>query len=368
MQLRRNARRRLDAVDVPFYMDVHEHDIGLEIPNVLQGLLAGRGHRGHLITQPRQLLAQVQRDDALILDYQNFCCGHVAQFFSSGKRKSESCGVGPSNVHRAAELIGEHGDELQSQCGGLRKIQTLRNSDTVVGDGQQHHRGGFGCQIDRDLAFTIAGKSVLQRVRDELVDHEAARDRRVDRQQHVDRLDRELNAIGANAVRRDQCRHERIEKIAEVYAREVFRFVERLVDQRHRPDAILALAHHPDHDVIFDARRLQAEQAVHDLQVVLDAMVNFAEQHVFLSSARRECFVLCACGRRYPRWPKGPSALRPFRSGSSRFRSGTHCRLSSIRIGLGRLPSGVALGRRRTIHASPGDGCENALGRASRSA
>ena len=80
-------------------------------------------HRWHLITQSRQLLAQMHRDDAFILHDQNRCwVSCVDLFLLDREPQREASRIGALNLDRAAELVSEHRDELQSKCLRLLEI------------------------------------------------------------------------------------------------------------------------------------------------------------------------------------------------------------------------------------------------------
>jgi hypothetical protein len=63
------------------------------------------------------------------------------------------------------------------------------------------------------------------------------------------------------------------------------------MDERHRLDAVLTLDEELRGGRVLDLFRLQRQQALDDLKVVLDAMVDFAEQQVlFLEGGLQAVF------------------------------------------------------------------------------
>ena len=91
-------------------------------------------------------------------------------------------------------------------------------------------------------------------------------------------IDLQQDAIGIDCIRLHQHGQQRIQKLLEVDFREILGLVQRLMDQRHRAHAVLAIAQGRLDLRITHAQRLEVEQAVNELQIVLDAMVNLSEQ------------------------------------------------------------------------------------------
>src|SRR5262249_34295683 len=62
--------------------------------------------------------------------------------------------------------------------------------------------------------------------------------------------------------------------------------VEVLVDQRHRTDSISAIGEQLGDYGVCDPLRLQTQQTADQLQIVLDAVVNFLQQGILLLKGR----------------------------------------------------------------------------------
>jgi hypothetical protein len=60
------------------------------------------------------------------------------------------------------------------------------------------------------------------------------------------------------------------------------------VDQRHGLDAVLAVPQHLEHGRVVEPGQLQVEQAVDNLQVVFDAVMDLAKQQLLLLQSRND--------------------------------------------------------------------------------
>src|ERR1051325_1819665 len=93
----------------------------------------------------------------------------------------------------AAELARERVHELEPERRGVAHVEVLREADAVVGDRERQAFGACGPKPYVYRAAAAVGEGVLERVRDQLVDDEAARYGRVDAEQNVLGLDVETH-------------------------------------------------------------------------------------------------------------------------------------------------------------------------------
>src|SRR5438067_11313532 len=73
-----------------------------------------------------------------------------------------------------------------------------------------------------------------------------------------------------------------MQESAKIQASKVARLIQHLMDERHRRDPVLARAKHLSHGRLLQARRTKIEQAVHELQIILHPMMNFAQKQFLL--------------------------------------------------------------------------------------
>ncbi len=76
---RGDPSRRVDPVHIALDMDVHQDDVRVHVLHLAKGLGARRDDRQDLIAELHQLLAQMEGDDAFVLDDRDAgsCRGHV---------------------------------------------------------------------------------------------------------------------------------------------------------------------------------------------------------------------------------------------------------------------------------------------------
>ena len=151
------------------------------------------------------------------------------------------------------DLAGERVDELHPER-RLRRGTSREPSPTVPH--AQGERLGAADELDGDPTPPVLGPTVLQGVRQQLVQHEPNGNREVDRD--LDLLARELELrIGTEGVL--ERGRERSGIVREAHAREVTGRVELLVDERHRSDAIDRLVERHTCAGLYDVFRLQAK-------------------------------------------------------------------------------------------------------------
>src|ERR1051326_1162373 len=141
-------------------------------------------------------------------------------------------------------------------------------------------------QRDHDFPALRAGKGVLQRIRQDLVHHQPARHRCVDAEKRFISFDTKSDRLWVGAERLEQQVAEGANVFGEVDARQIRRLIELLVHERHRADAVLRAREDLARRWIFDGARLQSQKARRDLQIVLHAMVDLAEQRLLLPQLR----------------------------------------------------------------------------------
>jgi hypothetical protein len=88
--------------------------------------------------------------------------------------------------------------------------------------------------------------------------------------------------LGTETVGVVQVRGQAAEVFAEVDSAQVLGLVEHFVNQSHHLDAVLADLEYLEGPLVLDVSGLQAEKAGDDLQIVLDPVVDFLDEHLFL--------------------------------------------------------------------------------------
>ena len=160
-----------------------------------------------------------------------------------------------------------------------------RKPNTVVGD-LENHIGPGGTQGDLDLSLAATRKCVLQRIGDQLIDDQPARDRGVHAEGNVFGMNLEDDVVGVHTVRGKRCVCESLEVSSDLDAAEVSRLIELFMEQRDGAHAILALLEQRDRLRIGELIHLEVEHAGDDLEVVLDSMVDLLEQDLLLFQRR----------------------------------------------------------------------------------
>ena len=139
---------------------------------------------------------------------------------------------------------------------------------------------------DYDFAVAIIGKRMLQGIRQDFVDDEAARHGGVDAQEDLLTFNTEVDRFWIDRVRLEKKVGERGDVFGEVDAREIRRLIKLLVHERHRTNAILRAGENLAHAGIVDHSRLQPQKTRCDLEIVLHAVMNLAKQRFFLAQRR----------------------------------------------------------------------------------
>src|SRR5208283_725891 len=148
----------------------------------------------------------------------------------------DRCSVVPLDPQLATDLLSELGDEVHSSAFCRGKVETPRQADAIVGDGQSSPAIRY-LEEDADLPFGRGGIGVLEGVRKELVENEPKGHRVGGAQSQVlyfrfdgDEVMIKSHSAGDSA---DQV----VYVFAHIDVRHVFRQIEVLVDLRDRIDS-----------------------------------------------------------------------------------------------------------------------------------
>ncbi len=181
-------------------------------------------------------------------------------------------------------LVGESGDELHAQRAGQTEIEAVRKAHAVVADDELDPLAVERSGGDGDRPGSPGGKRVLERVRDELVDDQA--DRCGSRDAHRDVGDVHVEAHGvADGVGSGELIDHVAYEALKVDAALRVRLIEELVDERHGPDPLDRGVDRLLHRRFPLVGELQPKQADDHVQVVLDSVVNLAEQELLVLRA-----------------------------------------------------------------------------------
>ena len=151
-----------------------------------------------------------------------------------------------------------------------------------------------------DFRLQFYGGSTGQSDWSDIVTHMVINDRPaghrgVDVERDVAEIDFQADVPLVGPVRAEERRRETPRVLREVNDGDVPRLVQLFVNERHRADAVLALPEHLDVAEVPDVPRLEVEEARHDLEVVLHAVVDLLQQDLLLVErcaepvARRFC-------------------------------------------------------------------------------
>src|SRR5437868_6312101 len=139
---------------------------------------------------------------------------------------------------RPFDLLHQSADQLQTER-ALRLARVVAGqADAVVANRHLAHRIESS-KRDYDFAVAIIGTRMLQGIRQDFVDDEAARHGGVDAQEDLLTFNTELDCFWIDRVRLEKKVGERGDVFGEVDAREIRRLIKLLVLERHRTNAIL---------------------------------------------------------------------------------------------------------------------------------
>src|SRR3569832_790575 len=122
---------------------------------------------------------------------------------------------------------------------------------------------------------------MLEGVQEELIENQAARDRRLHAEVDVLPADSERDPAGRLPEGAEEKVGEASDIVGEVDPGEVARLIELLMNECHGANSILALGEELARLDVLDVSRLEFEQAGGHLQVVLDPVMDLLQQHLF---------------------------------------------------------------------------------------
>ena len=168
--------------------------------------------------------------------------------------------------------------------------------DAVVAHGELAVAPVARAEVDEHVAGPPPGEGVLEGVGDELVDDEPARHRAVHVEVEVAAGRRHLDPLAGEVVSAHQlvaeARHVRRHR----HVPEIAGAVEVLVHQRHRAQPAADLGEELHHLAVLRPRRLEAEQAADELEVVLHAVVDLFQDRALLAHRALEALLLALGG------------------------------------------------------------------------
>src|SRR5450755_2385702 len=137
-------------------------------------------------------------------------------------------------------------------------------------------------QAQRDAALAALRKSMPEGVRNELIHDQAAGDGDVyDRGDVVD-IHAEADLGRIHAVRTEQAGGQVADVLAQVDVGEILGAMQLVVEHGHGEDALAAFPQSLQECFVGEIALLKAKHAANDLKIVLDTMVDFAEENLFL--------------------------------------------------------------------------------------
>ena len=135
-------------------------------------------------------------------------------------------------------------------------------------------------EIDADFSFAVRER-VLHRIRQQLLQNQSARHCLPHLQLHV-HLQLELNRRRLRDIRVEEIPRQFFHVIRKINPRQIIQMIELLMHQRHRTNPVAAFIQRLMKLAIFKPLRLQRQQARNNLQIVLNPVLHFLEQDIFL--------------------------------------------------------------------------------------
>src|SRR5688500_1807150 len=132
--------------------------------------------------------------------------------------------------------------------------------------------------LDLDRTTLAAWKSIFQRIGNQLVDDQTARDSGVHRQPEIVDRSRYMNTLRIDTVGAEQVIGELVNIGRKINFRKILRLVKALVNQSHGMNPVLAFLEHPAGGAIFHCARLESQKAGDHLKIILDPMVNLLQK------------------------------------------------------------------------------------------
>ena len=158
----------------------------------------------------------------------------------------------------------------------LWNIEVGGDSNTVVGD-LENDVAPSGTQGHFDLPLSAIRKGVFERIGDQFIDDQSARDRGVYTEGNVLGMNREDDVVWIHTVCGKRVVCESLEVLSDLDPAEVSRLIELFVEQSDGAHTILALLEQPDGLRVRELIHLEVEHAGDDLKVVLHSMVDLLE-------------------------------------------------------------------------------------------
>ena len=208
------------------------------------------------------------------------------------------------------------------------------------------------------LAGSCVRKRVLQRVGNQLIDDQPARNGGVHGQPEIVDRRRDLDAPRIDSIRTEQVIRELVDVRREIDFGEIFGLIQPLVNQSHGVNPVLALLKHPASRGILDGARLEAQKAGDYLKIVLDPMVNFLEKDFLFPKGGANRFIRDLAGRDIAKNYGEEPAVSNFRFRDGSFRGEVDAALPAAE-NLAALAHGAAMSR--PIRKSRGYGGDELL-------
>ena len=148
IEARADATGRLHAVHPPLELDVHEHEVRLQVEDPGHGLLAREGHAGNGIAHALQRILDLQGDHALVLHDHDPRAAHAAPPVAPEGPAQNSRAAAPRKAIPAAMT-----SSLKSNSGVCRRGHSLAQPEAqhgaghplqVVGEVLRAHGAGVG--------------------------------------------------------------------------------------------------------------------------------------------------------------------------------------------------------------------------------
>lgn len=148
-------------------------------------------------------------------------------------------------VDGAADLFGEDGDQFQPQSARAVDIEIGGDSNAVVGDLENDVASG-GTQGHFDLPLPAVREGVFERIGDQFIDDQSARDRGVDAEGNVLGMNRKGDVVWIHPVGGTGVVRQSLEVFSDLDPPEVSRLIELFVEQRDGAHTTLALLEQSD--------------------------------------------------------------------------------------------------------------------------
>jgi len=194
--------------------------------------------------------------------------------------------------HQLATQLGRQAaGQLQAHRGLALEVEARRQPDAVVAH-RQPHALLAARQADLDAAPAPGRERVLERIAHQLGHQQAEGHRHLQRGGHRHHVGSQRDAAPRGADGVAQVAQQVAHVIAQRHGVQVARLVELFVHQRHRVDTRRALVQRVASRPVRQGPPLQAEQALHHLQVVLDPVVDLAQQGLALGQRALDALLL----------------------------------------------------------------------------